>query len=104
MGTREGWWEMKERQTFQRSMEKEATSADNHVAHERDLENSVVAVLATVQYTFQTEINEEDVGEGVDNFGNVEGCVVILCFVSLWLVCNVSRAENKPPHTNSTWR
>ena len=42
-------WELEKRgQTFQRGMEEEATTADNHVAHECDMENDVVAMLAAV--------------------------------------------------------
>ena len=40
-------------------------------------------MFAAIQHAFEPEIDEEDVGDGIDDFGDVRGCVVVLCFVQI---------------------
>lgn len=59
-------------------VEGEGAGADEQVAHEGDEEDAVVVVLVAGVHAFEGEVDEEEVGEGVDDFGGVGGCIVIL--------------------------
>ena len=59
-------------------MEEEAAGADEQVADETDDEDGVVAIFAARLNAPVGEVDEEEVGEGVDYLGGVRGCVVIL--------------------------
>lgn len=70
---------------FERGVESEGAGADEQVAGEGDEEDAVVVVLEAGVHAFEGEVDEEEVGEGVDDLGGVGGCIIIL-FVScqLW--------------------
>ena len=96
----------KQGQTFQRGMEEEAATADYHVANKGDLKDGVVAMLATVYDTFEPKINEEDVGDGIDEFGDEGSCVIILDLSKSWarISMRISMRRSVPLHTNSMLR
>ena len=63
---------------FERGVEGEAAAAHDQVADEGEEEDAVVALGIAVVDAFAGEVDEEGVGEGVDDFGRVGGCVVVL--------------------------
>lgn len=81
-------------------MEEKAAGADDEVPDEGDEEDRVVLLLDAVYSAAQTESKEGEVGEGVDYFGGVDCCVVVLDAVSIRREVTVAR-RILPPHTNS---
>ena len=63
---------------LERGVEGEAAAAHDQVADEGEEEDAVVALGIAVVDAFAGEVDEEGVGEGVDDFGRVGGCVVVL--------------------------
>ena len=65
---------------LERGVEEETARADEQIPDEADEEDGVVAVPAAGSDAQVGEVDEEEVGEGVDDFGGVGGRVVILFF------------------------
>lgn len=59
-------------------VEEEAAGADDQVADEGEQEDALVVLLEAVGDAAVGEIDEEQVGEGVDDFGRVLGGIVVL--------------------------
>ena len=59
-------------------MEGKAAAADEEVAEEGEVEDARVGVVVAVEEAADAEVEEGDVGEGVDDFGRVGGGVVVL--------------------------
>ena len=64
------------------AVEEERAGADGEVAQEGDQVDTVVLVFDAVTDAFDSENDEEKVGEGVDELGDPVGCVVVLRKVS----------------------
>lgn len=64
--------------TFQRGVEGAATSADDQVANEGNEEDGLMAVLEAVFHAPEREHDEEDVRDGIDDLGGVDGRIVVL--------------------------
>lgn len=64
-------------------MEEEAPSANKHVTEKSDQEYLVMAIFPTAYNAFDSQVYEEEIGQGIDNLCRVWCCVVILEFVSL---------------------
>ena len=59
-------------------MEQEAAGSDNEVADEGDEEDGVVAIFETVRYSAKGQNHKEEVGQGIDYLGRVNGGIVVL--------------------------
>ena len=55
--------------TFKRSVEHEAANADEEIAKVSDGEDVVMAMLPAAFDAFPGEIEEEKIGQGIDNLG-----------------------------------
>jgi hypothetical protein len=64
-------------------VEQEAAGPDEQVSAEGDLEDHVVSIFAAVEKAFESEPQEQQVGQGIDNFGEIDGRVVVLSHISL---------------------
>lgn len=80
------------------AVEKEAARADDQVADEGEQENAVVVLLQAVGDAAVGEIDEEQVGEGVDDLGGVLGGIVVL-FAPVQ-----SRGDGSPVAIVAGWR
>lgn len=63
---------------FEGAVEEEAAGADDQVADEGEQEDAVVVLLQAVGDAAVGEVDEEQVGEGVDDLGGVLGGIVVL--------------------------
>ena len=59
-------------------MESKAPTSYEQIAIEGDQKNGIMAILSTAYDTQISKVHEPDVGQGIDNFSNVEGCIVVL--------------------------
>ena len=81
-------------------MEEEAPCANKHVPNESDQEDIIVAVLNAAYDALDSEVNEDQIGESIDNLCRVPCCIVILRNVRFNLVYQTIHA---PLRTNSRW-
>ena len=63
---------------FEGGVEGEAAGANDEVADEGEEEDAGVGLGVAVVHAFEGEVEEEEVGEAVDDFGGVGGGVVVL--------------------------
>lgn len=59
-------------------MEEETPSPDDEISQIRDFEDIVVAMAATTEEPFDSEPHKQQVGQGIDNLGGVDGRIVVL--------------------------
>ena len=60
------------------AVEEEAAGADDQVADEGEQEDAVVVLLQAVGDAAVGEVDEEQIGEGVDDLGGVLGGIIVL--------------------------
>ena len=63
--------------TFQGSVKCKASRTDNEVAKVCDEEYSIMAVLPTIEHALEGEIDEQYVGQCVDDLRRVMCCIVV---------------------------
>jgi hypothetical protein len=80
-------------------VEKEAPSTNKHVAKESDEEYPVMAMLPAAYNALDRQVDEEEVGQRIDNFCRIWGRIVVLEFVSI--VELTTRLCDTLLHTNS---
>lgn len=80
-------------------MEKEAPSTHKHVASKSDDEYPVMTMLPAAYNAFDSQVDEEEVGQRIDNFCRIRGRIVVLEFVSI--VELTTRLCDPLLHTNS---
>ncbi len=80
-------------------MEKEAPTSHKHVTKESDEEYPVMAMLPAASNAFDSQVDEEEVGQRIDNFCRIWGRIVVLEFVSI--VELTTRLCDTLLHTNS---
>lgn len=59
-------------------MEQEASGADEQIPEEGDLEDRVMSMLPAVQDSFHTKIQEQEIGEGIDDLCGINGGIIVL--------------------------
>ena len=59
-------------------MEAKATHPHEKIAHEADQEDSIVSMVQTVLNANVGKVEEERIGDGVDYFGGVLSCIIVL--------------------------
>jgi hypothetical protein len=64
--------------TFKRGMKKKAASPHNQVSQEGDQEDLLVPLTPAIQNTFDAQPQKQDVRQGIDDFGRVDGGVIVL--------------------------
>lgn len=80
-------------------MEKEAPSTHKHVATESDEEYPVMAMLPAAYNAFDSQVDEEEVGQRINNLCRIWGRIIVLAFVSI--VELKTRLCDTLLHTNS---
>ena len=81
-------------------MEEEAPCANKHISNKSHEEDIIVAMPDAAYDALDSKVNEDQVGESVDNLCRVSRCIVILWIVRFILLCPTIHA---PLHTNSRW-
>ena len=64
--------------TFEGRVEHEAAKADQKIAKVRNLEDGVMAMFSAAFDALVGEIDEHEVGQGVDDLGGIVGGIVVL--------------------------
>lgn len=80
-------------------MEEEAASSNNQVTDKGDEEDVVMTVLYTVVDATEGQPDKQEVGQGVDNLGRVDGGIVVLVLVRLEGRV-LKDGYDEPPHTS----
>lgn len=71
-------------------MEHEATKSHEKISKIRHFKNGVVPMFSATLDTFVCEVDEHEIGQGVDEFGGIVGGIVVLpasikAHLSLWI-------------------
>ena len=64
--------------TLERRMESKTPRSDQKIAKESDAENSIMAILPTIDHAFEGQVDEEEVRQGVDYLCGVSRGIIVL--------------------------
>jgi hypothetical protein len=59
-------------------VEEEAATSDQKVSEKRNLVDRIVAIFPAIENSFDTKPEEEQIGESIDDLGEIDGGIVIL--------------------------
>jgi hypothetical protein len=65
--------------TFKRAMERKTATANHDITYESNQEDGIMAIFKAVPDPLNTEGHKQEVREGVDDLGTVNGSIIVLC-------------------------
>lgn len=59
-------------------MEKERPGSHEQISNKCHQKHTVVVIFQTVSYALDPKVYEEEIREGIDDFGGINCCIVVL--------------------------
>jgi hypothetical protein len=67
-------------------------------ASKSNQEHTVVFILQAIPYAFRSQSYEQEVREGIDNFGRVDCSIIILCMLLAIVLSSFTGESSLPSH------